>query len=175
MLPRLLLANNNLQGLSLLTCSPGTKGQKFPSGHLLVSVSWCFRGLALAAPPLCLCHWRIKKTLCWAQTPTHLPAAPRPGEWTSKELRSHSPAQSVAYELAAAGFKEHLDIFLSTTGRKRDILSSSISRGATVTGPCSNRQSSSKLWFQDKKRSLTIRWKKSAFQLLWFLYNFVGL
>lgn len=126
-------------------------------GHLLVSVSWCFRGLALAVPPLCWCHWRIKKALCWAQTPTHLPAAPRPGEWTSKGTQVTLTCLECSL-WTCCGWIQGTSQYLSLYHRKKEgqILWSSVSRAATVTGLCSNRQSSSKL-ISNKKRSLTIR------------------
>lgn len=34
-------------------------------------------------------------------------------------LRSHSPAQSVTYEFAAAGLEEHLNVFLSAKKREQ--------------------------------------------------------
>lgn len=36
-----------------------------------------------------------------------------------QELRSHSPAQSVTYEFAAAGLEEHLNVFLSAQEREQ--------------------------------------------------------
>lgn len=39
---------------------------------------------------------------------------------SSKELRSHSPAESITYEFAAAGLEEHLNVLLSIEEREQD-------------------------------------------------------
>lgn len=42
------------------------------------------------------------------------------GSFLLKALGSHSPAQSVTYEFAAAGLEEHLNVFLSAQERERE-------------------------------------------------------
>lgn len=42
-----------------------------------------------------------------------------PVTFLQKELRSHSPAQSITYEFATAGLEEYLNVFLSAKEREQ--------------------------------------------------------